>query len=177
MPFVLFNLPFWRLEVDELSARAGIRHPPAFAGKELSISLSCSLKCLLGSWSALPHRGICTTSLCAGEHRPGCRSCAHHPPPRSWPFASPHPKARRKHWPSWIIMNVIPIFEITDAFNGNFSFKVSFRTLWLCEAYLHGWYLKITVNDLSNFIWTLHLDEKNKEIFRLKRKGNQLGDT
>lgn len=87
--------------------------------------------------------------------------CAYHSPILS----SIHLKARRKHWSSQLMANVIPIFKIPDAFEGNFSFKVSFWTLWLCEAHLHEWYLKITVNDLSPFMWTIHLSEKNKKTF------------
>lgn len=55
------------------------QHSHVFAGNKLFISLPCSLECLLGSCSALPHHGTCTTSLCTGEHYPGYQSCSHHP--------------------------------------------------------------------------------------------------
>lgn len=149
-------------------------HSHVFAGKELSIYFALWSICLA---PGLPFPTMEFAPQACGQGNSAQAGKAVHITPPSWPFASPHLKARRTHWPSWLIANVILIFEITDAFNGNFSPKALFWTLWLCEAYLHEWYLKITVNGLSNCIWTVHLDEKNKKILRLKIKENQLGYT
>lgn len=173
MPFVLFSLPFWRLELDELLACVSI--PMSFLGRNyLSRYLVLCSACLA---PGLPFPTVEFAPHACAEGSSAWAAKAAHVTPASWPLASSHPKARRKHWTSWLIASVIPIFEITYAVNQNFSFKDLFYILWLCETCSHKWYLKITVNGLFNFIWTIHLDEKNKNILPLKRKGNRLADT
>lgn len=66
-------------------------------------------------------------------------SPTHSPTLPSWPFASPHPKARREHWPSWLTINVTPLFEITDASKRIFflqSLTLSALALWILFAWI-----------------------------------------
>jgi len=91
MPFVLF-----RLELDELLACTGI---------PVSLLRRNYLSRYRAPWSARLAPGLPFPTMefapqaCAQGSGAQAAEAAHITPP-SWPSASPHPKARRKHWPS-----------------------------------------------------------------------------
>lgn len=134
------SLPFWRMELDEL-ARAAF---PCLCWEQtiyittlLSGVLTWLLFCPSPPWNLYHHacaQGSITQDIKAAHITP-TRS----PALPSWSFASPHPKARRKLWPSWLIINVTPIFEIINAFKRIFfpqSLTLNSLTLWIPFAWM-----------------------------------------
>lgn len=99
--FVDSNLLFWRMELDEL----------ACASIPMSLLGTNYLSHDLALWSdylaaVLPFPTVefappaCAQGSITQDIRAAHITPTHSPTLPSWPFASPHPKARGNHWPS-----------------------------------------------------------------------------
>lgn len=159
------NLPFWKMELDELA------HP----SMPMTLLGTNYLPHYLALWSVnlaavlpFPTMEFAPPACAQGSIIQDVKAAhiipTHTPTLPSWPFASPHPKARWNHWPSWLIINVTPFFEIINAFKRIFfcrSLTLNTLTLWI----LFAWMIFE-----KNCKWSF--GEKNKKIFQLKIEGN-----